>query len=53
MHNPDAAGGWYNGDTWEDFTGEVKAWIEISCPKPPNICGLCGEEIGKQPPLNI
>lgn len=30
--NSGAAGGWTNGDTWEDFDGEVVEWIRIDRP---------------------
>ena len=28
-----AAGGWTNGDTWEDFGFEVVEWIKIPTPE--------------------
>jgi len=31
-HSIDAAGGWTNGDTWEDFGKEIKYWIQIPPP---------------------
>jgi len=30
-----AAGGWSNGDTWEDFDGDVKQWQRIPRPQAP------------------
>ena len=35
VHRKDAAGGWRRGDIWEDFFGEVIAWIRIYNPAPP------------------
>ncbi len=31
--NEQCSGGWGNGDTWEDFDGEIEEWIVI--PSPP------------------
>ena len=28
-----AAGGWTNGDTWEDFTGKIIGWLHIPRPE--------------------
>lgn len=32
LHRPNAAGGWTNEDTWEDFDLEVIAWRPIKQP---------------------
>lgn len=32
MHDPKAAGGWTNTDTWEDVEGEITEWQEIRSP---------------------
>ncbi|MGH9872342.1 MAG: hypothetical protein ACRD9S_07735 [Pyrinomonadaceae bacterium] len=29
-----AAGGWTNEDTWEDFASEIKFWMPIERPEP-------------------
>ena len=33
--DPHSAGGWTNGDCWEDSDGGVVAWMKIPRPKPP------------------
>jgi hypothetical protein len=31
-HTPQAAGGWTNFDTWEDFNHEITEWVYIRKP---------------------
>ena len=42
MYHPSASGGWTNGDTWEDFDGEVDAWREIVDVWHEDVNGLAG-----------
>jgi hypothetical protein len=35
IYSPGAAGGWTNGDTWEDFDREVIEWRLIPLPPIP------------------
>ena len=32
MRDSGASGGWTNGDTWEDFNGEVTHWMPLPAP---------------------
>ncbi len=33
MYDPNCAGGWTNGDCWEDYSREIDRWVPL--PDPP------------------